>query len=85
MENTMMIRALILSTVLLATPALADSCPEAQVRLMAEIDHTDYRHALTACQARAFEAGAEEAGRQIQQNKIDDLERRLNDLENKSD
>jgi hypothetical protein len=52
---------------------------------MASINHTDYQTALTACQARAFEAETEEAGRQIQQNKIDDLERRLNDLENKSD
>lgn len=81
----MMIRTLILSAAMLATPALADVCPEAMVRLMATLNHTDYPTALLACQARVIEQETDEAGRQIQQNKIDDLERRLNDLENKSD
>jgi hypothetical protein len=68
-------RRVLLATIAVAaaltlTPAVAnDRCPEF-ARIFGPLNHDSYQVELNRCEAEAFESGAAEAGREIQQNKL---------------
>jgi hypothetical protein len=70
--------------VALSAPAMAnDPCPEALMKAIAGVNRTSPEYELAECRHGIYQAGIDAADREIQQNKLDDMENRLRALEDK--
>jgi hypothetical protein len=67
-----------------ASPAAASElCPASLIKSFADFKHTSFEYEMAECRHSVDQTGLDAAGREIQQNKLDDMENRLRALEEK--